>query len=594
MSRGEVEGTLILGISDSHCATACLLRDGEVIGCLSEERLTRIKNQGGYPRRAVESLMSQGSVNPEEISAVALAGHEAMDAEWFELITRDEKYIDIYFGVKKGGTLRRKVRRWGKKLGFSGGAPGKQHLPNEKRFQEIAGHIGISKSKIHIVEHHTSHAAAAYYGSPFAFQDKSAAVLTNDASGDGLCATWNVGGKKGIERLAASPSAPGSLGSFYSLLTVFLGMRQLEHEYKVMGLAPYAPEEGAKNSYEVLRKMIAYEKMNGTPQFRWKVRKDRFRYLMENLVRHRFDWVAAAGQELLEEMLLEWVRAGIDAAGESRIAVSGGVFMNVKANKKVAALDEVSELFVLPSCGDESNAIGAAYWLQAQEPPEVKPQPCVPLSHLYFGKDILEEDVAETLDRMNVRERHRVQRYDDIESKVAGYLAAGDIVARVKGREEFGARALGNRSILANPSVHQVVSVINKMIKSRDFWMPFSPTVLDKREEEYLQNPKRLRSPYMMLTFDSTPVGLEKLTAACHPYDGTLRPQILEREVNPDYYRLIEIFEELTGIGAVLNTSYNLHGEPIVSNAEDAIRTFETSGLPHLALGQYLISKKNA
>ncbi len=213
---------------------------------------------------------------------------------------------------------------------------------------------------------------------------------------------------------------------------------------------------------------------------------------------------------------------------------------------------------------------------------------------IHFGEDILEEDVAETLDRMNVRERHRVQRYDDIELKVAGYLASGDIVARVKGREEFGARALGNRSILANPSVHQVVSVINKMIKSRDFWMPFSPTVLDKREEEYLQNPKRLRSPYMMLTFDSTPVGLEKLTAACHPYDGTLRPQILEREVNPDYYRLIEIFEELTGIGAILNTSYNLHGEPIVSNAEDAIHTFETSGLPHLALGQYLISKKNA
>jgi carbamoyltransferase len=166
------------------------------------------------------------------------------------------------------------------------------------------------------------------------------------------------------------------------------------------------------------------------------------------------------------------------------------------------------------------------------------------------------------------------------------------VVARVKGREEFGARALGNRSILANPKDVRVVSHINKMIKSRDFWMPFAPSILARRVGDYVVNPKGLFSPYMMLTFDSTPLGREDLSAACHPYDGTLRPQMVENSYNPDYYRLIEAFEGLTGIGGVLNTSYNLHGEPIVSSPEDAIHTFENSGLVHLALGQYLISKK--
>ncbi|MDA1001687.1 MAG: hypothetical protein O2807_14365 [bacterium] len=165
-------------------------------------------------------------------------------------------------------------------------------------------------------------------------------------------------------------------------------------------------------------------------------------------------------------------------------------------------------------------------------------------------------------------------------------------MARVKGREEFGARALGNRSILANPKDPRVVAVINKMIKSRDFWMPFAPSVLAERADDYLVNPRGMKSPYMMMTFDSTLRGRTELVAATHAYDGTMRPQILDSGYNPDYHRLIREFERLTGIGAVLNTSCNLHGEPIVSSPEDALHTFEDSGLPHLALGQYLISKK--
>lgn len=585
---------LILGVNDSHLATACLLRDGEIIGCTSEERFTRVKNQGAYPRQAIDLLLAQTGIKPGDLSAVALAGHEAMESIWFERVTRDDDYIDEYLGLKKANPISRKVRRVGKKLNISSESSGKHRTPNDKRFESIVNHLGISKSKIHIVEHHTAHAAAAYYGSPFAGdRGGKVTVLTNDAAGDGVCATWNTAGTEGIRRLCASPSSAGSLGSFYGLLTLFLGMRQLEHEYKVMGLAPYAPDYGRLRSYEVIKEMIRFE--NGDPpRFRWKVRGNRFRYMMENLARHRFDWVAAAGQERLEEMLLEWAKAGIEAAGEGKVALSGGVFMNVKANQKIAALEEVEDLFVLPSCGDESNAIGAAYWLRAQGTVDFRPGRCEPLGGLYLGRDITEEDVAAAIDRMEVRKNHIVRRFDDVEGEVARLLAKGSVVARVKGREEFGARALGNRSIVANPSDIRVVALINKMIKSRDFWMPFAPTILAERAEDYLINPKGLKSPYMMITFDSTPRGREDLISACHAYDGTMRPQILERGQNPEYYRLVEAFERLTGIGGVLNTSYNLHGDPIVSSPEDALRTFEASGLPHLALGQYIVSKRTA
>ncbi|MEE9241259.1 MAG: carbamoyltransferase N-terminal domain-containing protein, partial [bacterium] len=313
----------VLGISDSHLATACLLRDGEVIGCMSEERFTREKNQSAYPKQSIDFLLDQANVSPEEISAVALASHEAMEPDWFERMAHDEDYIDEYLGIKKSGKIKRKVRRVRKKLHLSNESKGKNLTPNAKRFQVIVDHLKIPREKIHVIEHHTAHAAAAYYGSPFAADElKRTAVLTNDASGDGLCATWNTAGPEGIERIAASPSSAGSLGSFYTLITLYLGMRQLEHEYKVMGLAPYAPDFGRKRSYAVLKKMIAFEAAD-PPRFKWKIRKDRFRYMMENLARHRFDWVAGAAQDLLEEILLEWIREGIQATGEGRLAVSG-------------------------------------------------------------------------------------------------------------------------------------------------------------------------------------------------------------------------------------------------------------------------------
>jgi carbamoyltransferase len=255
-------------------------------------------------------------------------------------------------------------------------------------------------------------------------------------------------------------------------------------------------------------------------------------------------------------------------------------------------LPEVEEMFIFPSCGDETNAIGAAYWVYAQEQIKSgKPVDIEPLGSIYWGGSFGDNEIEDAIKNYSFSCKVSVEFKDDIEKNVAELLAKGDIVARSKGKMEFGARALGNRSILANPSKPKVVKVINEMIKSRDFWMPFAPSVLDSRAQDYLKKPKDIKSPYMTLAFDSKPDRFDKFAAAAHPYDYTLRPQEVSQEFNEDYYKLIKYFEEFTGDGIILNTSFNLHGYPIVYTPEDALQVFDHSGLKYLALGNHLLSK---
>jgi carbamoyltransferase len=265
----------------------------------------------------------------------------------------------------------------------------------------------------------------------------------------------------------------------------------------------------------------------------------------------------------------------------------------LKANMVMAEEDWVSDLFVFPSCGDESNAVGAAYlgYVELCRQRGTTPAP-KPFGPAYLGPSLDDNEIETTLRTRNIASRYEVSEHEKIEEKIAELLVTDGVVARCSGRMEFGARALGNRSILANPSDHRVVGLINRMIKNRDFWMPFAPTVLREREGDYLVNPKGLESPYMMLTFPTQQKHRDEIIAAVHSQDGTARAQILDEGWNPSYHLIIREFERRTGIGAVLNTSLNLHGEPIVCTAEDAIDTFERSGLPHLALGRWLISKR--
>jgi carbamoyltransferase len=584
---------IVLGISETHCATAALLRDGTIVGCASEERFSRLKNDAGYPRGAVDALLADLRIPPSAIDLVVLAGARAYAREWMNRVVHDDAYAREYYGMSleaRGGGLRKRARKLGARLGLADAARGKFALSAAERLALVTDHLGLGADRVLALDHHACHAAAAYFGSPFA--GAPALVLTNDNSGDGLCATVTTASETALTRREAAPSAPGSLGSFYSFVTLLLGMRAGEHEYKVMGLAPYAPAAAAERAAEALREVFDWS--DGDPAlFAWKRRGPRYRLLLEATIGLRFDGIAGGAQRVLEEALLGWARLMHGRYGGERLALGGGVFMNVKANMLLAAEEWVRELFVFPSCGDESNAVGAAYlgYLELCRRAGTTPTP-QPFGTAYLGPGLDDVEIEATIRKRDLAARHAVSEPARVEERIAELLVTDGVVARCAGRMEFGARALGNRSILANPSDHRVVGVINRMIKARDFWMPFAPSILRERADDYLVNPRGFDSPYMMLAFPTRPERRDEIIAALHPQDGTARAHILEEAWNPEYHRVIREFERRTGIGAVLNTSFNLHGEPLVCSADDAIDTFERSGLPHIALGRFIISKK--
>lgn len=583
---------IVLGISETHCATAALVRDGAVVGCASEERFTRLKNDAGYPRLAVDALLRAAGVAPGEIDLVALAGTQAFARDWMNRVLRDDAYAREYYGVRlaaRGDRMRRRLRKLGRRLGVADRAPGKAELTEAERRAPLHEHLGIGRERITAFDHHTCHAAAAYFGSPFA--GAPALVLTNDNAGDGLCASASTGSDGGLRRHEATSSAPGSLGSFYSYVTLLLGMRFGEDEYKLMGLAPYASEGAAARAQARLAETFGLEE--GPPaRFAWRSRVPRYPLLLEATLGLRFDAVAGGAQRLLEDALLRWARLMRARYGGERLALGGGVFMNVKANMLLAAEDWVQDLFVFPSCGDESNAVGAAY-LGYRELCALRrvPPKSQPFGSPYLGPAVEPAEVEALIRERDLAARYRVTEHERVETRIAELLVRDGVVARCAGRMEFGARALGNRSILANPADRRVVDVINAMIKNRDFWMPFAPSVLQERQADYLVNPRGLRSPYMMLAFPTVPARRVEIAAAIHPRDFTARAHMVEAALNPEYHSVIREFERLTGVGAVLNTSFNLHGEPIVCSAADAVDTFERSGLPHLALDRWIISK---
>lgn len=567
----------ILGIHDGHNAAACLVRDGRVLSAIAEERLTRTKNEPGYPRAAVEAVLKESGSTPDDIDIVALGTRFMHSREfylnwdWYRKGSEDEARDREMEPQRRAHFLETRIA---------------------ERKAAIIAHIGVAPERIRIVEHHLAHAATAYYGSPWAADGEDALVLTLDGSGDGLCATVSIGSAKGLTRISETKSA-ASIGKVYSRITFLMGMKPWEHEYKLMGLAPYADEKGLDRSYRVLRELVTID--DGSLEFRpgsTLTTNYIYPHLRAQLENHRFDWIAGAAQRLTEELVVKWVRNAIAHTGIRRVACAGGVFMNVKANMLISQLDEVTGVFVFPSCGDESIPFGAAWQAHAEERAAGKPLPIGgPLETAYLGPQFRDEEVTSALHAKPDRQKLHARAFKEINEVTARALADGAVVARCAGRMEWGARALGNRSILMDPRRTDQVRVLNAAIKQRDFWMPFAPTVLAQRQGEVIQNPKAFPSPHMLLGFVTTPRGREQLAAAVHPYDQTARPQILEPKDNPDYHDLIERFRLRTGVPGLLNTSFNVHGEPIVASPEDALSTLERSGLQFLAVGSYFVSK---
>jgi len=577
-----------LGICYGHNATVAVIKNGELIFCQSEERLNRLKNSTGFPVQTLDYIYRH-IVTPEEVTTATLFqesvyGYLFLKAHGFKSFQYGEFFNEDVVDVKH--SWRHVLKST--KLGWAMASARKKRTECDQGLLKesmayFSRELRLPAERIRTLHHHLAHA---YSALPNVREWGRALVFTLDGQGEGISATVNMydNGKLSVLRRT---SHEHSLGYYYSSITELLGMKPNEHEFKVMGLAPYA-----KRKYygPLLSKLKSLLRINNDGDWESRLNPAQLKDGLDQAIRHqRFDNVAGAIQTLTEDLVVEWIHYWIAKTGCRDIAVSGGVFMNVKACQKVLASDKIGKMFVVPSAADESTAIGAAIWgsMEAQPECEVKP-----LQSLYLGLDYSDAEIEKAFEEIGAHSKYSITKPSNINVKVAELLAENQVVARCSGRMEFGARALGNRSILANPSQFSNLQFINDAIKSRDFWMPFTPSILEEEMPRYIKDYQRIFAPYMCITFDATEEAKVDLVAAIHPRDGTARPQCVKKSWNPDYYEIIYSFKKLTGIGGVLNTSFNLHGEPNVCSPLDAIHTLENSGLKNLVLGSYLIQKK--
>ena len=577
----------VLGLSEGHNSTVALSKNGGIVGCVSEERFSGIKGYVGFPRQSINYLLTTAGISADDLDKIIIPSLHP-----FSFFMEDEKSLQKKsFYNKLFNTLLSDRVYWNTaKIGNRYPLVEKillqcRHVVNrylvQKKMYNLRCHtlseqLHVDRSKIISTSHQLAHALAGYYAYPELF-NKKALILTGDGMGNRSCAAVYIAENDYIKAISKTPNFH-SLAFIYGMITKYLGMKFLEHEYKVMGLAPYADQEGVQKTYQILRELIT---VGDDLQFHAKnSTRVVYYFLEEKLKGHRFDLIAGAAQKLVEDLAVEWVKKAIEQTGIRTVVLGGGLFMNVKANMAVMELPEVEKVYPCPAASDESCAIGACIFGYIDRKP---------LSDLYLGPMYTEKNIVTILSM------HRSQIYYrycfNIELQVARLLSRNKIVARFNGRMEFGPRALGNRSILANPSNENTAEIINRQIKNRDFWMPFAATILKEREKDYIENPKNISAPFMAIAFATTELGKIHFRAAIHQYDKTIRPQILEEKTNPSYYELIKEFEKHTGIGGVLNTSFNLHGKPIVCSPTDAVNTFINSGLEYLAIGNYLVSK---
>lgn len=584
---------MIIGIQMGETGGVAVYEEGNVIYAASEERFSRKKNDSSFPYRAIQNAIQICNIGPEKIEKAVIASGRG----WSEKILTDYSSYSIEDWVKEENeywwptfyenkkidyleVFKEKVEKTKYKdlLDVIRNETDQEAVYHSWMKRTIADALQINIEKVELINHEFAHAAYGYYGSRFACLEDVMAVVY-DGWGDDSNASVYVMEQGRIKQLKAYTNY--NIGRVYRYMTLLLGMKPLEHEYKVMGLAPYATEYTYRKPLEVFR--AAYDFVDGNvvsdPEM-----KDSYFYFKKKLEGMRFDGIAAGLQIFTEEMNKKLVNFWMSKSGKRKLVLSGGVSLNVKANFEVGKLDCVDELFVPGSAGDESQCIGAifAYLDSHGRGKEIKR-----LSSMYLGSDVEKDDIEATLEEAE-RKGYLVQRGVTNEC-IAEKLFKGLILGRVAGKMEFGARALGNRSILADPRDREIVARINSKIKNRDFWMPFTPSILDEDEKSFLYNPKGFLYPYMTVGCATSDLGRKSLPAAIHPADQTARPQIVSESDNKEYYELIKAFKRLSGVGALLNTSLNLHGYPIVRTAAEAFYVLENSDLDGLVVQDNLI-----
>lgn len=589
----------ILGISCYfHDASAVLLRDGEIIAAAEEERFTRKKHDYNFPERAIRFCLEKGGIEAQDLDHVAFFEKPFVKFERI-LLTTLQTFPRSRKVFQESMVAWMTEKLWIKNL--------------------LKDKLGVPEEKILFGEHHLSHAASAFFCSPF----DEAAILTVDGVGEWATATYGVG--KGTDiKLLNEIRFPHSLGLLYSAFTAFLGFEVNEGEYKVMGMAPFGEPKYLDKVYKLIHvgkdgsfsldmdyfcfhysteqtfngkftslfgpprdpKAHFFTPSSGYPSYFGEKPSNYNELAREN--QHYAD-IAASIQKATEETLLQMANHLYRETGLKKLCMAGGVALNSVANGRILRETPIEEIYVQPSAGDGGGAMGAALW--AYHMVLGKPRKFV-LQHAYWGEEYSRAQIESFL-----KENHipydRIEHDEKLLSQVVDHLQAGKVVGWFQGRFEWGPRALGNRSILADPSRADMKDIVNTKIKFREPFRPFAPSVLEEETENYFEFSDAQRhypARFMLYVVDVKEDKRERVPAITH-VDGTGRLQTVSKALNPRYYGLIERFREATGIPLLLNTSFNLRGEPIVNRPQEAFNTFMNSGMDTLVLEHCIIRK---
>ena len=576
---------LVLGISNSHDAGVAIIHDGKVLAAINEERLSRKKNASGFPYLCLEKIWDIAGVSPHEISRVAVAGTSLGAPPLNNDFSNDNgshsfsqviaEKIDLMpfgstiFSSNITASLYRKFISM------------RMNMQLPKIIQLIKS-MGVD-APIEVVDHHDAHVAAGYYASG----DESSLVISNDGFGDGMCAKVGLVEHSGDElKIISSNVFFNSLGTYYNYVTHFCGFMKGHHAGKTTGIAAYGD---ATKTIEIFRKLIVWDDEKGIYVNKGKLFRNCLTDIYNKLEGFSREDAAAGIQQHLEDILVSMVKHYVLRTGRSNVVLVGGVHANVKANQRIASLSEVDHVYVFPNMGDGGLALGAAYlaWAKANHW-QVKP---IRLSSTYLGPEFTEDEVVNSLEAAVGIEWHKTY---NIAKHVAECLRDGNIVARFDGRMEYGPRALGNRSILYAAGDNEVNQWLNKQLHRTEF-MPFAPVIREEDAADYfigIDEKIRMATEFMTITCDVTERCINEAPAVVH-IDNTARPQVISRSSNPGYYDILTEYKKLTGKSILVNTSFNMHEEPIVCAPEEAIKAFLDSNLDVLVMGQFCVENIN-
>ena len=565
----------ILGISAFyHDSAAALLLDGEIVAAAQEERFSRIKHDATFPMQAIEFCLEQADIAQTDLDWVGY---------YEKPLLRFDRLLETYLSVAPGGFVS-----------FARALPGwvREKLWVRRQLSRVTS--AINRNSLVFARHHESHAASAFFPSPY----QEAAILTIDGVGEWETATWGVGQGNRIE-LQQHLRFPHSLGLLYSAFTAYCGFRVNSGEYKLMGLAPYGKPVYAERIREQLidvrddgsfRLDMSYFRF--TRGLRMTSRK--FHRLFggpprqpESELTERFMNVAASIQVVLEDVLLRMTHEIHRQTGLKSLCMAGGVALNAVANGRVLRDGPFDDIWIQPAAGDAGGALGAAFWIwhQLLQKPRTGSGRDRQAGSL-LGPEFSPNEVRQALDQAGLS-YEEFDTHQELCQRVSRLLEQQRVVGWFQGRMEFGPRALGNRSLLAAADRKEMQTTLNECVKRREHFRPFAPVVLESSAPKFFEIPEGTRCPYMLVV---VPVRSSQFPAVTH-VDGSARLQTVDEDTNPKLAELLKAYHNRTGQAVLVNTSFNVRGEPIVCTPHDAIRCFQTTGIDALAIERFLVIK---